>query len=127
MVNQFLTSSMTVRGDAGEIFEALKKALGEIGFQESSSSPPSSLEMKRGTGGLLKTKIQDCKTILKISLKESRASDDVDILFDYTFDVPGLFTDGDRQAIDGELVKIRHVLFDISPPGTPKFFRTFKK
>lgn len=127
MGKQFFASSMTVKGDADVIFGALKKALAEVGFAEKSSEPPGKLEMQRGKGGLLTTKIQNCKTELKVSLKEARASDDVDILFDYTFDIPGLFTDGDRQTIESELLKIKHTLFDVSPPDTPRFFRSFKR
>lgn len=118
---------MTVSGDIEAIFAALKEALIEIGFKELSSSSPNKLELQRGKGGLLTTRIQDCKTDLKISLKESPTSDIVDILFDYTFDVPGIFTDGDRKTIEGELMKIKHKLFDVSPSGTPKFFRAFGK
>lgn len=124
MANQ-LTSSLTVSGDIETIFVALKEALVDIGFKEISSSPPNKLQLQRGKGGLLTTKIQDCKTDLNISLKESPTSDAVDILFDYAFDVPGIFTDGDRKAIEGELIKIKHKLFDVSPSGTPKFFRAF--
>lgn len=126
MGNQ-LTSALTVSGDIEAIFPALKEALIEFGFEEVSSSSPKRLELKRGKGGLLVTKIQDCKTVLKVSLKESPTSDIVDILFDYTFDIPGIFTEGDRKAIEGELLKIKHKLFDISPSGTPKFFRAFDK
>jgi hypothetical protein len=118
---------MTVSGDIEAIFSALKTALIEIGFKELSSFPPNKLELQRGKGGLLTTRIQDCKTDLKVSLKESPTSEIVDILFDYTFDIPGIFTDGDRKAIEGELMKIKHKLFDVSPSGTPKFFRAFSE
>jgi hypothetical protein len=118
---------MTVSGDIEAVFAALKQALVEVGFKEISSSSPNRLELQRGKGGLLTTKIQHCKTELKVSLKESPTSDVVDILFDYTFDIPGIFTDGDRKAIEGELMKIRHKLFDVPSSGTPKFFRAFGK
>lgn len=125
--NQVLTSSITVTGDVQAIFGALQKALSEIGFKESKTDTPNAIQLQRGKGGLLTTKIQECKTVLKVSLKESPTSDEVHILFDYLFEVPGIFTDGDRQVIEGELLKIKHTLFDISPSSTPKFFRTYKK
>lgn len=85
------------------------------------------MEVQRGKGGLLTTKIKDSKTNLKISLKEAPKGDVISILFDYKFNLKGLFTEKDKDFIQSELVKINHDLFDIGSSGKPKFLRDYSK
>jgi len=109
---------MEIMGDIGPVFDALKKLLVVMGFTESSLTWPTNMELRRGKGGLFVTNIKDCKTVLKVSLKQ--AHDNVDILFDYNIELRGMFTDKDNQDIQAELMKIKHALVDVAPSPAPK-------
>ena len=122
-----MISSILVNGDIDIVFEVIQNSLKKMNYTVTSSNPPSELNMKRGKGGLLTTQISNAKTVLKISLKESSNNGSISILFDYEFELRGMFTNKDKDHIQGELVLINHELFDISASTEPKFLRDFKQ
>lgn len=101
---------MTAKGDIGPLFDALKKALAEIKFTEASSKWPSYIEMTRGKGGLFSKNIQEIKTVLKASLKQT--PEGVDILLEYNFNVPSSFMEKDNKEIEEEFLQIKHSIAD---------------
>jgi KaiC/GvpD/RAD55 family RecA-like ATPase len=103
---------MTVKGDIGPLFDALKRSLIEIKFTETSSKWPSYIEMSRGKGGLFAKNIQEIKTVLKVSLKQ--APEGVDILLEYNFNVPSSFFEKDNKEINEEFLQIKHSIADIA-------------
>ena len=128
MFDKSIVSSIIVYGDVNSIYDDLKKILESMKFKVTLDDRPDKMELSRGTGGIMKSKIKDCKTILKISLKEASENEEVNMLFDYEFEVPGVFTDNDKAFIQGELSRIHHDLFDSVPSrSVPKFFREFAK
>ena len=128
MFDKSIVSSIIVYGDVNSIYDDLKKILESMKFIVTSEDRPDSMDLTRGTVGILKTKIENCKTSLKVSLKEASENEEVDMLFDYEFEVPGVFTDNDKAFIQGELSRIHHDLFDSVPSrSVPKFFREFTK
>ena len=128
MFDKSIVSSVIVYGDQNSIYDDLQKILENMKFKVISENRPDSLELTRGSSGIMKTKIQDCKTSLIISLKEASENEEVDMLFDYEFEVPGRFTDNDKAFIQGEISRIHHELFDSTPSrSVPKFYREFTK
>jgi len=128
MFEKKITTSIIVYGDVNAVFDDLKKILEGMKFILVSSSRPKLMELTRGKTGILKTKIATCKTLLNISLKEASENEEVNMLFDYEFEIPGIFTDSDKDFIHAELSKIHHELFDSVPSrSVPKFFREFSK
>lgn len=107
-----IRKSMTVRGDIGPLFDALKKSLAELKFSEISSKWPSYMEMGRGKGGLFAKRIQEIKTVLKASLKQ--APEGVDILLEYNFNIPSSFLEKDNKEIEEEFLQIKHSIADIA-------------
>ena len=122
-----MVSSILVKGDITKVYEVIQNSLKKMDYTVTSSNPPSKLNMKRGKGGLLTTQITNAKTVLKISLKESSNNGSISILFDYEFELRGMFTGKDKDHIQGELILINHELFDISASIEPKFLRDFKQ
>jgi len=127
MVSQAFVSSIIVNGDVDLIFETLLSMLTKMDFTVKSKDFPLAAELTRGKGGLINTKIQKCKTVLNVSIKEAASAKELHILFDYQFEIHGLFTDGDKEHIQGEVSKIHHHLFDIAPSRVPKFYKEFQK
>jgi len=127
LTNYPLVSSIVVKGDIQFVFDIVRKSMIDFGYKEESSESPKQASFTRGSGGILKTKIKNCKTFLIISFKEHSTLSQVDILFDYTFDIPGLLTARDKEFIQGEMLKIHHNLFDVPSSSTPKFFKPFNK
>lgn len=105
-----IRKSMTVKGDIGPLFDALKRSLAEVKFSETSSKWPSYIEMARGKGGMFSKKMQEIKTVLKVSLKQ--APEGVDILLEYNFNVPSSFMEKDNKDIEEEFLQIKHSIAD---------------
>lgn len=129
MVAQALVSSIIVKGDLDKIFKKLHSLLIKMKFKDEISTPPSKMILTRGKKSIFTTDIKKCKTVLAVSLNASKSSDEVDILFDYEFSIQGIFTDGDKAAILGEMSKLHHELFSSSAvdSNVPKFYRDFTK
>lgn len=118
MAKTTLSKSFTVKGDIGATFFTIKRKLEELNFTETSTVWPSTLEFRRGKGGLFAKDLKDVKTDLKASLKQ--ASDHVNILFEYTFHVPSSYIDKDNNFIEQEFVKLKHELTGTSPENAAK-------
>lgn len=116
MGNQVINRSIDVKGDIGAVFDALRKSLVGLKFTESAITWPTNMELRRGKGGIFVTKIHDCKTVLKVSLKQ--AGDNVDMLLDYNISLKGLFTGRDKEDIEAEILKIKHDLIGLAPQST---------
>lgn len=104
-----ITKSITIGGDIGAVYDALKKTLADAKFAEVSTTWPSYIELSRGKGSLLAKSVKDAKTVLKVSLKQ--AADNVDILLEYTFSLPASYVK-DNEEIEEEFVKIKHSISD---------------
>ena len=127
MVSQAFVSSIIVNGDIDLVFETLLDMLTKMDFTVKSKNAPTNVELTRGKSGLFTTKIEKCKTVLTVSIKEAASAKELHILFDYQFEIYGLFTDGDKDTIQAEVSKIHHHLFDIAPSRVPKFYKEFQK
>jgi len=116
-----ITKSLAVKGDIGAIYDSIKQTLEKMNFKENASIWPSEIEFKRGKSGFLARNLKEVRTVLTVSLKQ--ASDNVNMLFEYTFSVPSSFIDKSNNEIDEEFIKIRHELSGTVPghdAGTQK-------
>lgn len=111
------TRSFTLKAESGQVFDELRQILPAYGYKEEGVSWPNYVVVKRGSGGLLKTDIKDCKTLLTISIKQH--GDDAFILYEYDLKaLGGLITSGDKAILENEVEKMKGALHG-SPTASP--------
>ncbi len=102
LVKSSISKEMTVKGDIGAIYDALKRALNDEKFTELSEAWPTHMELTRGKGGLLSRSVQDCKTVLDASL--TQVADHVNILLEYRFNIPASYL---SNELDEEFLRVK--------------------
>lgn len=103
-----ITKSTPAKGDIGAVYDLVLKKLHELGYEDTSTIWPTEIVAKRGKGGMFAKSLDDAKTEIKTTLVQS--SENVNIMFEYTLNVPSSFVDKDDNIIEKEFKKLKHEL-----------------
>ena len=121
MAETQLVKSLITFGNNSTIFNKILNLMTEFDYTVTSKNWPEEIELARGKGGLLATSIKDVKTTLLIKLEQK--SDNVDITFNYTLQIPSSFLNKNDNEIDKEFLEIIYQAWIYFPQEPFRFFQ----
>lgn len=102
------SKSFTVEGGIDRVFELIQAFISGMKFKLEHADKPNTLVLKRGSKHPLSFKIENYRTELTISLKQS--GDKVHVLCDYNVTPLAVYTPSDKSTLESEVNKLEHFL-----------------